>query len=150
MTTAARETLPVFRVFLSHSQGDRPIAERVIRLLAAGGRIEVFGVDVFAESGLRAGERWGERFRQELEACDVFMVIGSPRAATSAWVLQELGGAWALDKPIVVVTPEPGWTWQLPVAAPSAKHVSIEDLERPNFIEHLIGELARPGNPSPG
>jgi len=143
MTAVARETLPAFRVFLSHAPGDRPSADRVIRLLAAGGRVHMF-----ADSMLSSGERWAERLRQELEACDVFMVIGSPRAATSDWVLHELGGAWALDKPIVVVTPEVGWEWRLPVAARSVKHVSLKDLEQPGFIEHLLADLTCPANPS--
>jgi hypothetical protein len=143
MTAAARKSLPAFRVFLSHAAGDRPSADRAISLLAAGGRVHLF-----ADSMLGPGERWAERLRRELEACDVFMVIGSPRAATSDWVLHELGGAWALDKPIVVVTPEVGWTWQLPVAARSVTHVSLEDLERPGFIERLLADLTRPANPS--
>lgn len=143
MTAAARETLPAFRVFLSHAPGDRPFAERVIRLLAAGGRIHVF-----ADSMPRSGERGMERLRRELEACDVFMVIGSPRAATSDWVLHELGGAWALDKPIVVVTPEVGWTWRLPVAARSVEHVSLEELEQPGLIERLLADVTRAADPS--
>lgn len=86
MTAAAREALPAFRVFLSHAPGDRPLAERVIRLLGAGGRVHTF-----ADSLLGPGEKWRERLRRELETCDVFLVIGSPRAATSDWVLHELG-----------------------------------------------------------
>jgi hypothetical protein len=131
--------LPTFRVFLSHAQGDRGSAARVIRLLGAGGRVHAF-----ADSMLGPGERWGERLRRELEACDVFMVVGSPRAAASELVLQELGGAWALDKPIVVVSPEEGWTWQLPVEARSVTHVSVGSLEQPGFIERLLADVTRP------
>jgi hypothetical protein len=133
--------VPTFRVFLSHAQGDRASAERVTSLLAAGGRVQTF-----ADSMLSAGERWGERLRRELEACDVFMVIGSPRAATSELVLQELGGAWALDKPIVVVSPEEGWTWQLPVATHAVRHASVGDLEQPGFIERLLADIIHPAS----
>jgi hypothetical protein len=93
-----------------------------------------------------ADERWGEGLRRELEGCDVFMVIGSPRAAVADQVLHELGGAWVLDKPIVVVSPEEGWNWQLPVDARSVTHVSAGDLEQPGFIEHLLDDLIRPAN----
>jgi hypothetical protein len=48
----------------------------------------------------------------------------------------------------VVVTPEAGWTWQLPVNARSVKHVSLEDLEQPGFIERLLADLTRPSSPS--
>jgi hypothetical protein len=142
MTAAARKLLPAFRVFLSHAPGDRPAAERVIRLLAAGGQVHTFSDTVGS-----SGARWAERWRQELEACDVFMVIGSPRAAISDRVLHELGGAWALDKPMVVVTPEIGWTWQLPVPARSVQHVSLEDLEQPGLIERLLADLILRANP---
>jgi hypothetical protein len=103
---------------------------------------------MFADSMMTSGARLAERLRQELEACDVFMVIGSPRAAASDWVLHELGGAWALDKPMIVVTPEVGWTWQLPVPARAVKHVSLEDLEQPGFIERLLADLTRRASPS--
>jgi hypothetical protein len=142
MTAAARELLPDFRVFLSHAPGDRPAAERVIRLLAAGGRVHTF-----SDSMVSSGAKWVERLRLELEACDVFMVIGSPRAAISDRVLHELGGAWALDKPMIVVTPQVGWTWQLPVPARSVQHVSLEDIEQPGCIERLLADLTLPANP---
>ena len=144
MRAAARQSHPVFRVYLSHAEGDEPSAERLARLVAAGGR-----VSVFSKSMLSRGEGRLERARRELEACDVFMVIGSPRAATSDWVLQELGGAWALDKPLVVVSPVAGWTWQLPVETRSVEHISLADLEQPGFIEGVIADLTYPTASSP-
>jgi TIR domain len=138
MTAAARQTVPTFRVFLSHAQGDRAAAERVARLLAAGGRVNLFMDSMPSPAG-----GWLEHLRRELEGCDVFMVIGSPRAATSDRVLQELGGAWALDKPIVVVSPAEGWTWQLPVVTHTVKHVSVGDLEQAGLIENLLADLIR-------
>ena len=142
MTVAARELLPAFRVFLGHAPGERPAAEGVIRLVAAGGRVHSFS-DSIGSSGARSVER----LRQELEACDAFMVLGSPPAATSDRVLHELGGGWALDKPMIAVTPELGWTWQLPVPARSVQHVSLEDLEQPGFIERLLADVTLPANP---
>ncbi len=143
MTAAARQTFSTFRVFLSHAQGDHAFADRVARLLAAGGRIQLL-----MDSALSPAEGWSERLRRELEECDVFLVIGSPRAATSDRVLQELGGAWALDKPIVVVSPAEGWSWQLPVATHAVKHVSEADLEQPGFIENLLTDLICATGPS--
>jgi hypothetical protein len=144
MTAAVRQSLPMFRVFLSHAKGDEPSAERVARLVSAGGRVSVFSKSMLGRRGDRL-----ERTRRELEACDVFMVIGSPRAATSDWVLQELGGAWALDKPLVVVSPVEGWTWQLPVVTHSVGHISLADLEQPGFIEDLLAALIHPADASP-
>jgi TIR domain len=144
MRAAVQQSVPVFRVFLSHAKGDEASAERVARLVAAGGRVKVF-----SKSMLSRGEGRLERTRRELEACDVFMVIGSPRAATSDWVLQELGGAWALDKPLVVVSPVAGWTWQLPVETRSVEHISLADLEQPGFIESVLADLIQPADPSP-
>jgi TIR domain len=143
MTAAARQTFSISRVFLSHAQGDHASADRLARLLAAGGRVQLF-----MDRMLSPAEAWSERLRRELEECDVFMVIGSPRAATSDRVLQELGGAWALDKPIVVVSPAEGWSWQLPVATHGVKHVPVGDLEQPGFIENLLTELICASGPS--
>jgi hypothetical protein len=143
MTAAARQAFPIFRVFLSHAQGDHGSADRVARLLSAGGRVRLF-----MDRMLSPTEGWPERLRRELEECDVFMVIGSPRAAASDRVLQELGGAWALDKPIVVVSPAKGWSWQLPVATHAVKHVSVGDLEQSGFIENLLADLIGATGPS--
>jgi hypothetical protein len=88
-----------------------------------------------------AGEDWRSELRRALERTHVFIVIGSPASAKSDFVLQELGGAWALDKPIVVVTPEGEVEWAPPIEQSAYKRVALTELEQPAFAESLLAEL---------
>jgi hypothetical protein len=92
---------------------------------------------------LSAGEDWRAELRRALETTHVFIVIGSPASARSDFVLQELGGAWALDKPIVVVTSEGEVEWAPPIEQSAYKRVTLTELERPAFAESLLTELTQ-------
>jgi hypothetical protein len=92
---------------------------------------------------LSAGEDWRSKLKRALETTHVFIVIGSPASAKSDRVLQELGGAWALDKPIVVVTPEGEVEWAPPIEQSSYRRVALTELEQPAFAESLLTELTR-------
>ena len=135
--TATRLKAPL-NVFISHAREDQPLAERIIRGLTFGGRVRVR-----TDRMLSAGEDWRSELKRALETTHVFIVIGSPASARSDLVLQELGGAWALDKPIVVVTPEGEVEWAPPIEQSSYKRVALTELEQPAFAESLLTELTR-------
>jgi TIR domain len=135
--TATRLKAPL-NVFISHAREDQPLAERIIRGLTFGGRVRVR-----TDRMLSAGEDWRSELKRALETTHVFIVIGSPAPARSDLVLQELGGAWALDKPIVVVTPEGEVEWAPPIEQSSYKRVALTELEQPAFAESLLTELTR-------
>jgi hypothetical protein len=136
MSTAAAPLRPAFDVFISHSREDLPIVERIVRGLTFGGRVRVR-----TDRMLPAGENWRSELRRALETTDVFIVIGSLASASSDFVLQELGGAWALGKPIVVVTPEGRVEWEPPIEPAAYKRVALSELEQPAFAESLLAEL---------
>ena len=136
MSTAAAQLKPAFDVFISHSREDWPIVERIVRGLTFGGRVRVH-----TDRMLVAGENWRSELRRVLETTHVFIVIASPASAKSDLVLQELGGAWALGKPIVVVTPEGEVEWAPPIEPSAYKRVAVTELERPAFAESLLAEL---------
>jgi TIR domain len=138
MSTAAAPLSPAFDVFISHSREDLPLVERIVRGLTFGGRVRVH-----TDLMLAAGERWRSQLRRALEASHVFIVIGSPASARSDFVLQELGGAWALGKPIVVVTPEGEVEWAPPIEPSAYKRVGLAELEQPAFAESLLAELTQ-------
>jgi hypothetical protein len=127
------------KVFLSHAREDRPYAERLRRILSSSTSSRIFTDDM-----LPVGGSWREQLVQELRAADVFMLIGTPRSSVSDSVLQELGGAWAIGKPIVVVTVEEGATWRSPVESRMIEQVSLPELERPGVMERLLARLPRP------
>lgn len=127
-----------FNVFISHAREDQPLVERIVRGLTFGGCVRVH-----TDRMLSAGEDWRSELRRALERTHVFIVIGSPASAKSDFVLQELGGAWALDKPIVVVTPEGEVEWAPPIEKSAYKRVALTELERPAFAESLLAQLTK-------
>ena len=139
MSTAAEQLDRSSRVFLSYAREDRVYAERLRRILAHS-----TGASIFTNEMLSAAEPWQERLLDELRQADVFIVIGSPRSSGSTSVLQELGAAWAMDKPIVVVTAERGATWRPPVESRMIEQVSLPDLEEPGVVQSLLDRLTRP------
>ena len=138
MSAAATRPKPALNVFISHAREDQPFVERIVRGLTFGGRVRVQ-----TDRMLRAGENWRSQLRQALEASQVFIVIGSPASASSEYVHQELGGAWALNKPIVVVTPEGEVEWAPPIEQSAFQRVALTELERPAFAENLLTQLTQ-------
>ena len=138
MSATAARLKPALDVFISHALVDQPLAERIARGLTFGGRVRVH-----TDRTLTAGENWRSELRRALETTHVFIVIGSPASAKSDFVLQELGGAWALGKPIVVVTPEGEVEWAPPLEQSAYKRVALTELEQPAFAESLLAELTQ-------
>lgn len=137
MNAAVNQLSRTYSIFLSYAREDRPFAERVARAFSDRAPARVFTHDM-----LSPAEAWRERLRQALRDCDLFVMIGSPQATRSDFVLQELGAAWALEKPIVVVSAEEGRTWQLPISSTKTQQVSFLELERPGFVEDLLARVA--------
>ena len=139
MSATAAPLKQAFNVFISHSREDQPLVERIERGLTFGGRVRV----LTDRRMLSVGQRWRTELRRALETTDVFIVIGSPASARSDFVLQELGGAWALGKPIVIVTPEGEVEWAPPIEPAAYKRVALTELEKPAFAEDLLTELTK-------
>ena len=123
------------QVFISHAREDQPLVERIVRGLTFGGRVRVH-----TDQMVPVGGDWRSELRRALEAAHVFIVIGSPASARSEFVLQEIGGAWALGKPIVVVTPEGEVEWVPPIESSAYRRA---ELEQPSFAERLLAELTQ-------
>jgi len=138
MSATATRLKPALNVFISHAREDQPLVERIVRGLTFGGRVRVQ-----TDRMILAGEDWRSALRRALETTHVFIVIGSPASARSDFVLQELGGAWALDKPIVVVTPEGEVEWAPPIEQSAYRRVALTELEQPAFAETLLTELTQ-------
>ena len=139
MSASAVPLKPAFNVFISHSREDQPLVERIERGLTFGGRVRV----LTDRRMLSAGQHWRTELRRALETSDVFIVVGSPASARSDFVLQELGGAWALGKPIVIVTPEGEVEWAPPIEPSAYTRVALTELEKPAFAEGLLSELTQ-------
>ncbi len=80
------------RVFVSHSSKDHAFATQLVRdLQAALGHEHTVWYD---EHSLTGGDEWWPMIVRELNQCNVFVVILSPDAMKSRWVLDEINIAW--------------------------------------------------------
>jgi len=73
------------KVFLSYASAERPLAERICRLLESEGH-DVF----FDRDDLMAGDTYGARIREAVEACQVFVFLVSPDSIDPGYALTEL------------------------------------------------------------
>ena len=138
--TAPSDSLPRHpRAFLSSNQDDRVLAEQARKVLNREAQAKGFSADA-----VRAGENRAERLKRELKAADVFVLIGTPRTQTSASVLTDLGMAWGLRKPpVIVVTNRADRTIRLPVERQSLRQVSLDEFERDGasqLLTHLTAQ----------
>jgi hypothetical protein len=73
------------KVFLSYASEERPIAERICRVLESEGH-DVF----FDRDDLAGGEIYGARIREAIDRCDAFVFLVSPNAIAPSYALTEL------------------------------------------------------------
>jgi hypothetical protein len=85
-------------VFIAHSSHDRWVARRLSQDLVA------LGIETFLdEKDIETGESIDDSVQKHLEECDELLMLLSPAALASHWVLLEIGGAKALDKRLVPI-----------------------------------------------
>jgi hypothetical protein len=134
--TAVAKPKHVYRVFLSHSVGDRVYADKLRRLLSKRPDVSVFSVET-----LSAGENWQSKLKDEISNCDIFAVIFSPNSVDSQWLLQELGAAWSLHKPIIPVVTQPNLLRKIPLTLQQTRVVNFNELEKPEDFDRWFESL---------
>lgn len=73
------------RVFISHAQQDAALAGRVAQALQSD------GLDVWdAESNLLPGDNWAAEIGRALEESEAMVVLLTPSALGSRWVMREM------------------------------------------------------------
>jgi hypothetical protein len=102
-----------FNIFVSYSTKDLPQVE-LLKQQLQGTPISAF----IAEHSVRPSEELAPKIAAAIEGCDLFVLLWSPNAKSSDWVMQEIGRASALEKEI------------LPL-------VLAEDIQLPGFIQGL-------------
>ncbi len=141
MTQKAKRKQPL-RIFISYAKADQVHAHKLRSLLSRRPNVRIFATEM-----LSAGEDWRSKLIDELSKCDIFLVLLSPNSVDSPWVLQELGAAWGLDKPIIPIVTHPEVFSKIPVSLSHLQFVEIKDLEKPETINHMLEryeELATP------
>ncbi len=121
------------RVFLSYAASDAAQALRIRSVLLKQPDIKIFTTDT-----LSAGENWIPKLRRALLESDLFIVLLSPNAVESKWVLYELGAAWGLNKPIIPVVTQLEMSGKVPLVLRDVPLLSIEDLENSSAVNQIL------------
>jgi hypothetical protein len=142
MVSRSRRSAGKYRVFLSHANEDRWVAEVIRQKLHELG-VEVW-LDVF---DLPGGASIKERLRHEMHHSDECLVLFSPASRHSDWVRHEVGLAHALGKWTTVLllhaTPQ-----ELPEPWRDLKYLSINDF--PAYLGQVSARADRPDESTGG
>ena len=80
------------KIFVSHSTEDGKLAQQIAKDL------QRHGYDIFiTPASIRAGEKWVDAIMRGLDESGVFLVLLTPNAVKSGWVMQETNTAIALN-----------------------------------------------------
>jgi hypothetical protein len=88
-------------IFISHSSRNSDRAIEVRNWLAANGWDDVF-LDLDAERGIVAGQRWKEALQKAAHRCEVVLALVSPEWLASGWCKSEIDAARLMGKKIIV------------------------------------------------
>ena len=84
--------MPAPRLFVSHSHFDSDFAKQLVADLQS--RLGAESVWMDESGGLHGGDDWWRKIVAEITDRDVFLVVLSPQALASEWVLKEMGIAY--------------------------------------------------------
>jgi hypothetical protein len=121
------------KVFVSNSPVDMIFARKLRNLL--GQRL---GARVFSTEDLSAGERWETKLRKELAAADVVVAVLTPSSVRSSWVLQEIGAAWALEKPIIAVATRRDVLNSMPLSLDGSQVIELPDVDTDENADKFV------------
>ena len=133
MTSETNDAGEPFKVFLSYDTVDCASGQRVADHLRTYLNARVFSPDT-----LSPGESWRKRLRDEISGSKLFVMVLSPHSLDSAWMRQELGAAWALEKPVLSVCTEPDLLQRLPVELSKVNCIQLRDLDDPAKFNRAV------------
>jgi hypothetical protein len=87
------------RVFISHSHKDDELVRDLARRLRDAGLKPVVEL-----AQLPAGTEWKRTVREQIRTADALLILVTPAALRSDWMMTELGMAEGFDRVIVPVT----------------------------------------------
>ena len=128
-------------MFVIHSDLDVDFARDVRSLLTRRVNAEVFTTE-----DKRSTKLWLSRLRNELSSSDVVVALLTPNSVETSWVLQEMGAAWGLRKPIIPVVARRDLLNRIPVSLDRARSIELTDVISPKnaakFLEAFEESLA--------
>jgi len=127
-------------VFVSHSTQDRKWVEDNIVGLIRNNGLNAW----YAQTSILSATQWEREILKGLESSDWFLLVVSPRAATSEWVKDELN--WAIyHRPtrIVPVLMEQADLWSFHIRLPRIQYVDFTT-GNPAARDQLVNRLKEP------
>ncbi len=134
----------VKRIFVTHAEPDRESARKLRNVFSRHA-----GVRVFTSEMLSAGGDWQAKLRDEITSSSVFIVLLSPKTLDSDGVKLEIGAAWALEKPFVIVRTHPEMEVNLLVEVTPEYLVNLEDLDEPDVVRQILELNGAKSNAAP-
>lgn len=129
------------RVFITHTSDDRAKARQLRNWL-----VHHPGVSTFTVDDLSAGGNWQEKLREQIATSNLILFIASPDSLDSSFVLQELGAAWAFEKPIITVLTSRASAVDLPFRLEEQLTMDLEEFSDPDAVRDLIGQYREPAS----
>ena len=123
-----------YHVFISHSFKDRWIAQQMSRLILALGKQTK--VSTFLdEKDIKGGDSIPEAIRENIAACDEFVVLITRNSCARPWVLTEIGAAWGQRKLIVALIDQvlPN---EMPEVIAAYKAIDLNDFDQ--YLAQLL------------
>lgn len=125
------------KIFVSHHHDDARELGKLKELL------QEFGIDAFiAHEDIKPGQHDLVRIQEELQACDIFLLVGQDDARDSVFVNQEIGFALGKRKKIISTIRKGSSTWGFIARQQAIPYQNIEDTKLFNELLKEIAKLA--------
>jgi len=118
--------------FISYSHSDKDYASMLATSLQGK------GLDVWIDARLDYGSQWPNEIQKQLDVCDAFILIMSPRSFASEWVQSELQRAMRKSKPIFPLLLEGDEPW---LSVESTQYYDVHGGELPD--DEFYSDLKR-------
>jgi Tol biopolymer transport system component len=110
-------------VFISYSHKDTKYAHGLADSL------QKMGMDVWIDERLDYGSQWPHEIQKQLDSCDAFILVMSPRSFASEWVQSELQRAKRKLKPVFPLLLEGEEPW---LSVESTQYYDVRDKKLPD------------------
>lgn len=120
-----------YRVFVSHATADKFLAVAMCKLLESAG-IETFRDD----RDIAGGDDIPDVLRDAIEDSDEVVVLLTSNSVDRAWVILEIGAAWAFRKTRVVPILYNVGVDPIPAMLKSKKAIQLNDFQ--HYIDEVV------------
>lgn len=126
------------KVFISHASVDNVLARKIRNLLRS-----TFDAHVSSTEDLSAGGDWESELRREISDSDYMVALLTPQSVRSAFVLSDLGAAWALGKPIISLITRRDVLNTIPLAMNESQMIELTDVDNPTTSDELARRFSQ-------